>query len=110
MIRSQVPAVKLKHRAGMIAGLRAGAEIIEQEVRSRCPVGETGNLKASIRSEIDERTVRGYVIAGNNDAWYARLVERGTSRAAPHPFLRPAVQTKRRAALAAFRAAVRRAV
>lgn len=97
--------------------LRAGAAVIRDEVQQRAPI-DSGALRKSVR--ISSRSNKGRVSAsvkvGNQEAWYAHLVEFGTrphvikakpGRAmrfggvttaqvnhpgiAPRPFIRPAV-------------------
>ncbi len=93
-----------------LIGLDRAAEVIEVEVRERCPVGPTGNLRASVRRFVDEENLTSFVNAGDDRAWYAPLVERGTANARPHPFVRPAFDSKARAAQAAHAAEVRKAL
>lgn len=63
------------------ASLRAGAKVFLEEARRQVPVGKTGALRRSLK--ISVRTRRGvpvaFVRAGDKDAWYAHLVEFGTS-------------------------------
>lgn len=67
---------------------------IERDAKKGAPV-DTGNLRASIESEVhleDADTVAGFV--GTN-VEYAPFVELGTSRMGAQPFLRPAVEENR---------------
>ena len=61
------------------------AEAIAEEARNRAPV-RTGRLKRSISA------VDGVVYI---DAFYASFLEDGTSRSAPQPFVRPAIEAVR---------------
>lgn len=68
--------------------------------RQLAPV-DTGYLRSSITgdTEVGGQTVRGEVTAGAN---YAIYVEKGTSRMAAQPFMRPAQQQHEPAWLAAL--------
>lgn len=52
-----------------------------------------------VRSAGSQKGVKAY---GRLDAFYARFVEFGTSKMAPHPFLRPAFDHKKEAAVTAI--------
>lgn len=92
---------------------RAGAEIMRGEVIERAPV-KTGKLRRNV-VVITQRGRNGEVTsgvnirgvnprAGNSDksmkasnprnAFYWRFVELGTSKLAPHPFVRPAYDAR----------------
>lgn len=67
---------------------------IERDAKKNAPV-DTGNLRASIESEVrleGSDTLAGFV-GTNTD--YAPFVELGTSRMSAQPFLRPAVEENR---------------
>ena len=82
------------------------AKVVEKEMRARAPVGKTGNLKASI-GQVGVRGLPGggqarqvgALKGGRFKGYHAHLVEFGTSTAAPHPFIRPAWDETRTAAL-----------
>jgi HK97 gp10 family phage protein len=70
-----------------------GAYIVEREAKRIVPV-DTGNLKNSIRSELDEiEATRVTAVTGTN-VEYAPYVELGTGRQRPKPYLRPALDTQ----------------
>lgn len=85
------------------ASVKAGAELIAEEARHRVPdappLGE--GLVDAIHVEYTRRKAGeggggGYlVVAGDEDVFYGHLVEFGTVRSAPHPFLLPAAEAKR---------------
>lgn len=67
---------------------------IERDAKRNAPV-DTGNLRASLSSEVRREgadKIAGYV--GTN-VKYAPFVEMGTSRMGAQPFLRPAVEENR---------------
>lgn len=121
---SKLPA-NLQERAGSHAVSEA-AKVIQDEVKARAPVrqvpaGSSGGKRVTarkvllrypgnLRRHIVRRKVskRGdnhvaYVVAFARSAWYGRLVELGTRNAAPHPFMRPAVDAKGAASINRFR-------
>lgn len=53
----------------------------------------TGDLRSSIRTEVDGST--GYVIAGDEDVDYAAYQEFGTTKMVAQPYLRPAAYMAR---------------
>jgi HK97 gp10 family phage protein len=93
----------------------AGARVIFDEVKMRAPVRtawegaagkqqrEPGFLRDHILIAYDsERSVTGvratYLITWSKEAFYGAFVERGTSKMAAQPFLRPGYEAKRDAA------------
>src|SRR4030095_890408 len=70
------------------------AMMIRDEAIDLAPEGKTGRLKASIKAEKAPEGERGavvYVDRGKGGAFYARFVERGTSKMSAKPFFRPAI-------------------
>lgn len=82
----------------------AGARVFYREIKVRAmPHYRTGVLENSIRTVfVPEDSVTGevatYAVTINQDAWYARLLEFGTSKMAAKPFIRPAYEAKRQEA------------
>lgn len=83
-------------KARQPAAAAAGARIVRAEVEARAPVDD-GELKRSIRDRAGEETMTSaehLVVVG---VFYAGWVERGhggPKRAGPHPFFRPAFDSK----------------
>lgn len=91
----------------------AGARVIQQEVKLRAPIGpyphvrsgklyRAGTLQKNILVFHDEEASAGagvqvYSMFIGKDAFYARMVEYGSSRAPAHPFIRPAFEAKKKA-------------
>lgn len=78
--------------------LMKGATIIADEER-RLVHSRSGGLAASIvvtaeAEGLPKNSDTVYLGPSLPDGWYGGLVEDGTSRAQPHPFARPAVDTK----------------
>ncbi|MFY7921782.1 MAG: HK97-gp10 family putative phage morphogenesis protein, partial [Gemmatimonas sp.] len=89
------------------AALKAGAEIVADEMRRLAPV-RSGALRDSINVRVigmgaaaKQVDVRGTTVligprqGGKKDPFYAHMIEFGTVRAAAHPFMRPAWDAKR---------------
>lgn len=101
----------------------AGAEVIRAEAARRAPVyaGKVGKghpapgtLKASIykASMPDESTATREVwkVDVRRRAYYAHMVERGTVKMSPRPFMRPAWDSKKDEALDVIRTRIAQAV
>ena len=94
-------AVTLKSRIPLIIGelddrlLEAVTELgerIADGAKDRVPV-ETGALRDAIHVVVkDDQEVA--VVAGDNVAFYGHMVENGTVKAPPHPFLVPAFEAE----------------
>jgi HK97 gp10 family phage protein len=88
----------------------AGARIVLKAAKANCPVSvdgnynhPKGNLKKSLKMRVLKPVEKGkrLVLIGpevgkkaKHDGWYGSLVENGTSKTAPQPFLRPAFDEK----------------
>jgi len=82
----------------------AGARVFLAEMQIRAP-RRTGKLAESLLiTYAPEESVTGmlatYLVTFNQDAWYARLLEVGTSEMAAEPFIRPAFEAKKQEAAA----------
>lgn len=75
------------------AALQAGGEVIERRAKERVPVDE-GDLRDAIHTD-REGPLSVRVVAGNTDVFYGHMVENGTVRTAPRPFLVPAVEASK---------------
>lgn len=78
-----------------------GAELVRADAQARAPRGETGRLADRMVAEKDTRRRRA-VVGPHKDAFYGIFQERGTSRHAAQPFLRPALDNNRRAVFLAI--------
>lgn len=91
--------------------MEKGADEIVAMAKGLVPVGATGDLKASIgwtwgdapkgsitlaSSKPVGNGERITIYAGNSEAYYARWVEFGTSKATPHPYFYPSYRTLKR--------------
>ena len=98
---------KLQEKA-LKNAMAAGARVIRNEARERVPVGQGPRhlrdmivVSKSLKRRGRRLNLRGYVVVGIKEEgrFYAHLVEFGSIHAAPHPFMRPAFDTKKEEAL-----------
>lgn len=79
----------------------AGVTVFYREIKVRAmPHYRTGTLENAILvTYVPEDSVAGklatYMVTFNKDAWYARLLEYGTSKMSAKPFIRPAFDAKK---------------
>lgn len=95
-------------------GALAGANIFLDEMKIRVPE-RTGNLAEHlIIAFVPEESVEGqlatYICTMGKLAWYGRLVENGTSKMAPKPFIRPAFEAMKQSAAEAVVAKIQEVV
>jgi HK97 gp10 family phage protein len=86
------------------AALYAGSEVIRLEIGKRAPK-DTGRLEAHIaaKTTISAKQEAGKTQIGpGRSAWYAGFLEFGTRKMAARPFIRPAFDSVKQAALNAF--------
>lgn len=83
---------------------------VERRIGKKWESREPGRLRDSIKSAVhirkDNTAVIGFLEAGGEDAFYAGFVEMGTYKMSPRPFLRPAFNRNKAAAVAAISKAV----
>lgn len=100
------------------ASLRNGIKPIVEQAKANAPRGETGTLQEAINSkampmneipqgfsdgqEVFVASSRNKKKDAPNNAWYWHFVEFGTSKMSAKPFLAPAFDSKRQAAMDAF--------
>lgn len=90
-LKSRIPEI-IANLPGEIEGaLKATADAIAEGAKSRVPV-DSGALRDAIHVEEVEG---GYtVVAGSSEAFYGHIVEHGSSRVPPRPFLIPAAESE----------------
>jgi len=98
------PALMRSAKAHARRAVAAAAAALAADVRARAPVGETGELAASVsagpvRTRGDRASATVSVASD-----HAAAIEYGTSRMAAEPFFRPAIRLARPAMTAAIRA------
>jgi HK97 gp10 family phage protein len=103
-------------RNGLRSAVNAGAQVIRREVKARAP-SDTGTMQRAIyvkqireKSSDVQQTFFVGVRSGKRfqkkglDAYYWRYVEFGTRKMAARPFIRPAFEAKKSAAVEAIKA------
>lgn len=94
-------------KTALSSAVRSGASVIGKEARKRAPV-RTGKVRRNIywfrikRANTSHSVA--YGVSVRKAAWYWWLLEFGTRHRAATPFLRPAFETRKGAALEAIRA------
>jgi len=88
---SRIPAIVVALPEAISEALESGAEDVADGARERVPV-DHGDLRDSIHTEPDDAGNGFYVVAGNSDVFYGHMVEHGTVKRGPHPFLIPALE------------------
>jgi len=109
--------------------VRTSIKIFRDEAALRAPLGSVehylgkgekkvllkpGNLKKNIKIKVVKNmpkgTFRFEVFVKNKEAWYAKFIERGTSKMAAQPFMAPAFESKRQEVVDTFKETVLRAI
>lgn len=89
MLKSRLPQIAAELAPRADAAVGEGAELVAQYARFRVPVDE-GDLRDAIEPR-RERMGSHFVIAGDTDVFYGHMVEHGTTKQPPRPFLVPAL-------------------
>lgn len=112
VLDDSVQAIQKNNRKLIRKATIAGARVILKKAKSNCPVSVEGHYVKVLKKRLPPGNLRKslkmlalkqkypdkqLVLVGPNtgkkakyDGWYGRLVENGTSKTAPEPFLRPA--------------------
>jgi HK97 gp10 family phage protein len=104
---NRLPEIIARLQPEVDRAVQEAARSVVADAKARVPV-DTGRLRDAIHIEVDVDGV--YVIAGDRKAWYGHIVEHGSVKQPPHPFLVPALEDNRAAIIAAVGLALRRAV
>jgi HK97 gp10 family phage protein len=93
MLKSRIPQITIEIVIEVDDAINEGADWVERDAKARVPIA-TGALHDAIHK--DDRQREGiYVIGGDDEIWYGHLVENGTVRTSPQPFLVPALEENR---------------
>lgn len=95
-LRAQFSELKDKsQRAVLRSAIRSAARPVVKEAKLLVPVDE-GDLKAGIKSSVSVKQGGSVeaLIGFEQDDFYGRFVELGTSKMPARPFLRPALENK----------------
>lgn len=102
MYSSRIPRITAELAARIDQLTRDAADTVVKGARDRAPV-DSGDLKDAIRVE-QEADSKYSVTAGDRKAFYGHMVEFGTVRTSPRPFLVPALEASREDIIRAARA------
>jgi HK97 gp10 family phage protein len=92
MLKSRIPQIIVEIDVRIAEVIDRGTDQVERDAKARVPKA-TGKLHDAIHK--DERKDGTYVLGGDDEAWYGHLVEYGTVRTTPQPFLVPALEENR---------------
>jgi HK97 gp10 family phage protein len=92
MLKSRIPQIVVEIDVRIAEVIDRGTDQVERDAKARVPKA-TGKLHDAIHK--DEQDDGTYVIGGDDEAWYGHLVEYGTVRTAPQPFLVPSLEENR---------------
>lgn len=92
---------KKRVRDFAVANLHRAGLMIERDAKQLCPV-DTGRLRSSINTKVNEPVLKANVIAGGEAfdgtiVKYARFVEQGTRFMEAQPYMVPALEKNRQA-------------
>lgn len=105
MYRSRLPKIAAELRPALDAVAKQAAAQVERGAKSRVPV-ETGRLREAIH--VEHEGVGEYaVVAGDSEAFYGHIVEHGSVKMPPRPFLIPAAEEARAEIIATAKSALK---
>jgi HK97 gp10 family phage protein len=91
-LKSRLPEIELELEGRTREGLKRAAEMIEERAKDRVPVGYYApHLREAIHVEEEEDGFR--VVAGDSKVFYGHMIEFGTVKQPPRPFLLPAASS-----------------
>ncbi len=95
--------------------LMDAAKKVKARVVARAPLGPTGNLKRSIVAKKFKKKIKGspavfVAVDYRKKGSHAHLLEYGTVKMAPHPFMRPALDESRQDAVSDIEKGVKDAI
>jgi HK97 gp10 family phage protein len=86
-VKTNIKEAKRIIRGRLVAGLHAAAPFVEHVAKREVPK-DTGNLARHTHAEVDEKELTIYLKSGGPGARHAHLVEYGTIRMEPDPYMR----------------------
>jgi HK97 gp10 family phage protein len=92
MLKSRIPQIIVEIDIRIAEVIDRGTDQVERHAKERVP-RKTSKLHDAIHK--DEQKDGTYVVGGDDEAWYGHLVEYGTVRTTPKPFLVPALEENR---------------
>jgi HK97 gp10 family phage protein len=92
MLKSRIPQIIVEIDVRIAEVIDRGTDQVERDAKARVP-RKTNKLHDAIHKDPQDDGT--YVVAGDDEAWYGHLVEYGTVRTTPQPFLVPALEENR---------------
>jgi HK97 gp10 family phage protein len=89
---SRIPQIIVQLEPSVKEALLESAEAIASGAKDRVPV-DSGSLRDAIH--VEEITGGFSIVAGDDDTFYGHIVENGSVRVPPRPFLIPAFEAER---------------
>ena len=108
-LTSKLPEIIAGIEAAVKEAEVAGAELVAQTARERVPFDPATPHHVRDAIHIEETEDGLLVVAGDKEAWWAHMIEHGTTHSPPQPFLVPALEENRAKIEDGIRAAVRKA-
>lgn len=105
-LQNRLPQIAAGLRPKVAAAVKVGAQRIAETAKERVPVDD-GDLQRAIHVE-RVGPAEYSVVAGDENVFYGHLVEHGTVRTPPRPFLVPAKEARTAEAVALVSAALKR--
>ncbi len=96
-LTSNLPEIIAKLEAAVLAAEQAGADLVAKRAADTVAydLREPHHVRDAIHTKRTEDGV--LVVAGDRDAFWAHMIEHGTSHSPPQPFLVPALEENREA-------------
>lgn len=93
-LNSRIPLIIADLDDTVLDGVIESAERIVLGAKERVPV-DSGELRDAIHVEADRDAKSVSVVAGDGDTFYGHIVENGSVKTGPRPFLVPAYEAER---------------
>lgn len=91
-LKSRLPEIAAELRPEVGKAVKWGAERVAEDAAARLPLGPP-EIHLAERIHVERRGPAEYaVVAGDEEAYYGHILEQGSVKMAPHPFLVPALE------------------
>lgn len=94
-LKSRLPEIAAELRPKVSAAVKWGAERVAEDAAANLPIGPP-EIHLAERIHVERRGGAEYaVVAGDEEAYYGHIIEHGSSKMAPRPFLVPALEGRK---------------
>ncbi len=91
-LKSRLPGIAAELMPKVSAAVKVGATFVAEDASANLNIGPP-EIHLAERITVERKGPASYaVVAGDEEAFYGHMIEFGTTRAAPHPFLVPALE------------------